>query len=45
MAFALVQTSGDTIAVIDGFGTAQTINTWTGAAKVPPLPMNNFCRS
>lgn len=33
MAFALVQTSGDTIGVLDGFGTAQTINAWTGASN------------
>ena len=33
MAFALVQSSGDTILPIDGFGTAQTINSWTGATN------------
>jgi hypothetical protein len=30
MTFTLIQNSGDSIAPIDNFGTAQTINTWTG---------------
>lgn len=33
MAFVLIQTSADTIGPINNFGTAQTINTWTGAVN------------